>query len=34
MAETALAKLRRKLHDDPVIREWLAEQGYISMDEV
>ena len=34
VAETALAKLRRKLHDDPVIREWLAEQGYILRDEV
>ena len=34
MAYRALEKLEKALRSDPLIREWLAEQGYISRDEV
>ena len=34
VAYRALEKLEKALRSDPLIREWLAEQGYISRDDV
>lgn len=34
VADKALMKLRVALTDDPIIRDWMADMGLISRDEV